>query len=218
MNEHRPINRRNFFREGLRELLKPLAQTVERIADAAKQFNDLDSPQPQTHTPTPAPSYMPPSEQEHWLRPPGVQSEQQLRDMCSRCGECVRVCPAQCIKLDVTYQYGHGAPYIEPETAACVLCEGLVCTTHCPTSALVPTLLEQVSMGLAVWHGESCLRTAGAECTVCIDKCPIKEKAIRLSGNSIEVLNPGCVGCGMCQQHCPTYPKSITITPKTALP
>jgi ferredoxin len=213
--DERPINRRRFFREGLRELLKPLANAVERMADAAKHFNDLDQPEP-----TPAPPYNPytpeQTTEQYWLRPPGSMYEQQFRDQCSRCGDCVRICPAQCIKIDETYVNGQGAPYIDADQAACALCDGILCSTNCPTNALVPTLLENVYMGLAVWHPESCLRTSGADCQVCIEKCPIADKAIRLVGNSIEVLSPGCVGRGMCQQHCPTYPKAIAVTPKAA--
>jgi len=220
--DERPINRRRFFREGLRELLRPLADTVERLADAAKHFNDLENP-PQPPQPEPPSSYTSynsdgsydPSNPTHWLRPPGAQPEEQFLSLCSRCGECVRVCPAQCIKIDYAYYSGNGAPYIEPESAACIMCEGIVCSTNCPTNALIPTLREHLSMGTATWNQETCLRTPGADCQVCIDKCPVGASAIHLNGNQIEVLT-GCTGCGVCQNQCPTYPKSITITPKSA--
>jgi NAD-dependent dihydropyrimidine dehydrogenase PreA subunit len=119
--------------------------------------------------------------------------------------------------MDAAYQYGKGAPYIDPQTSACTLCEGILCTTSCPTNALIPTLLENVSIGLAVWQADACLRTTGTDCTTCVDNCPIREKAIRVSGNGIEVLDPGCVGCGLCEYHCPSYPKSIVVTAKSAM-
>jgi NAD-dependent dihydropyrimidine dehydrogenase PreA subunit len=40
--------------------------------------------------------------------------------------------------------------------------------------------------------------------------------AIALKGGLIAVQPLGCIGCGMCQQHCPTSPKSIVVIPKAA--
>jgi ferredoxin-type protein NapG len=100
---------------------------------------------------------------------------------------------------------------------ACVICENLSCMYHCPSGAILPVPREQINMGLAVWHDHLCVRHNGTECTICVDKCPIGATAIRLSEGRIEVLSPGCTGCGVCQHECPTTPKSITITPRSAM-
>ena len=42
MPDERHVNRRRFFREGLRELLKPLSKAVEPIQEVARHFNELD--------------------------------------------------------------------------------------------------------------------------------------------------------------------------------
>lgn len=208
----RPMNRRRFFREGIFELLRPLADVVEPLAEAAKQLGELEKigqPAP----PTPSYGYTPPATQPV-LRPPGALSEDSFMNVCSRCGDCMRVCPAQCIIMDSTGAKAGGGPYIDADYKPCILCEGLVCNSSCPTGALVPTLLENVKMGLAEWHQDTCLRHNGDSCTVCIDKCPLGARAIRLNDSGgIEVLNPGCTGCGVCQHECPTYPKSITVAP-----
>jgi ferredoxin-type protein NapG len=207
MSNDRPMNRRRFFREGLRELLRPLAGAVEPIARAAKQFSDLESLVPAEPT-KPA---------SHWLRPPGAISEPDFLSCCTRSGECVRICPAQCIRIDPTGQNGDGAPYIDPDLNACVLCEGLLCTTHCPSGALQPVAVSSIAMGAAVWHEGTCTRTLGQACTICIDKCPVGSSAIRLTDERIDVITAGCVGCGVCQHECPSSPKSITVTPRSGL-
>jgi ferredoxin-type protein NapG len=213
MPDDKPINRRRFFREGLRELLKPLAQAIEPIEKVSRHLGNLEreisAPLPQLpKAPIPEPI---------WLRPPGARPEQEFRELCSRCGECVRVCPAQCIKIDPTGDQGAGAPYIDADAMPCVLCDGLLCMPACPTQALQITPKEELNMGLAIWNESLCLRTTGQDCTICVDKCPMGTTGLKLVENKIEVQNPGCTGCGVCQYSCPTYPKSITVAPKAAL-
>jgi len=151
------------------------------------------------------------------IRPPGALPERQFRETCSRCGECVKVCPVQCIKIDSTGVKGAGAPYINIDSAACVLCDGLLCMNKCPSGALVPTPIGEIDMGTAVWHEKTCLRTTGESCTICIDDCPIGEMAIVLdAAGKVKVIDDGCTGCGVCQNRCPTNPKSITVTPRSS--
>jgi NAD-dependent dihydropyrimidine dehydrogenase PreA subunit len=39
--------------------------------------------------------------------------------------------------------------------------------------------------------------------------------ALTLKGGRVKVIEDGCVGCGVCEQQCPTTPKSITVTPRS---
>src|SRR5688500_4338951 len=109
----RPIDRRRFFREGLRELLKPLADAAQPIGRAMREFESLAGT-----------SGSGPRPRRHFIRPPGALAEQEFRDTCSRCGICVQVCPAHAIKIDPTRQVGDDFPYITPSEMACVLCDG----------------------------------------------------------------------------------------------
>jgi ferredoxin-type protein NapG len=207
MSDDRPMNRRRFFREGLRELLRPLASAVEPLEEAARHLGQLEKLASKQARKVPL---------DIWLRPPGALEETLFRETCSRCGVCVSVCPAHCIKIDPTGARGNGAPYIEPNVMACVVCESLACMNHCPSGALVPTPLSLIDMGTAQWLPQHCLRSEGEDCTVCIDQCPIGEVAIALVDGKIEVREEGCIGCGVCQHDCPTDPKAILVRPKAA--
>ena len=209
------MDRRRFFREGLREFLRPLSKAVEPIHRVATELGNLESslttPHTPRHDPPPAPL---PESTTNLLRPPGALPEEQFLSQCSRCAKCVEVCPAQCIKLDPDGQRASGAPYIEVDAMPCVLCTGLECMHHCPTGALLPTPLNEIDMGTAVWHEQICVRSHGEDCTMCVDHCPVGRVALELVDNRVVVHEDGCVGCGVCQNNCPTDPKSITVTPK----
>jgi ferredoxin-type protein NapG len=223
MPDDHPFNRRNFFRQGLKELLRPLSNAAGPLEEVIKQLSalDLDATEvakqkksPQISAPKPASFSLMVGTP---IRPPGALPEQQFRETCSRCGECVKVCPVQCIKIDSTGVKGAGAPFIDIDSAACVMCDGLLCMNKCPSGALVPTPIGDIDMGTAVWHEHICLRSTGGTCTICIDKCPIGEMAIVLEAGQVTVIEDGCTGCGVCQNQCPTSPKSITVTPRSPL-
>jgi ferredoxin-type protein NapG len=209
------MDRRRFFREGLRELLKPLANAVQPIEKAIEQLGQLENAVSTTSgafantKPKPRPP-------DPWLRPPGSIEEMNFREVCSRCGVCVNVCPAQCIKIDPTGKKGHGAPYIEPDVMPCVVCDGLVCMRACPSGAIVPTALGLLDLGTAEWRADFCVRRHGEDCQICVDQCPIGSVAIRVCEGRIDVIEDGCIGCGVCEHACPTTPKSIVVIPKAA--
>src|SRR5213595_560846 len=93
MSDDRPIDRRRFFREGLRELLKPLANAAEPIERALRELDSIPEPRISRSTRGAAPPAP-------LLRPPGALLESEFLSTCSRCGTCAEVCPANCIKLD----------------------------------------------------------------------------------------------------------------------
>ena len=215
MPGNRPVNRRNFFREGLRELLRPLAGAVEPFEEVMRQLSKMEhAASPPAPLPPPPPS--PAVASGAWLRPPGALPETSFRDTCSRCGNCVKACPAQCIKIDEMCVQGYGAPYIDPDVMSCVVCDGLVCMRDCPSGALAPTALGLIDMGTAFWNEEMCVRTTGDDCRICIEKCPIGTIAIELFDGRVRVNEEGCIGCGVCQNCCPTQPKSIVVMPSSS--
>jgi ferredoxin-type protein NapG len=86
------MDRRTFFRRGFRELLKPLAETVEQ------RLNELKEAMPKPRGASRAAVALPTMDE--ILRPPGSLAEADFLATCSRCGVCVSACPASAIKLD----------------------------------------------------------------------------------------------------------------------
>ena len=209
--EDKPVDRRRFFRVGLSELLKPLAKAARPLERIATELGKWDQPggQKQTHGQQQSPGAV-----GVWLRPPGSLAEAQFRETCQRTGDCVEVCPAKAIRID--QGVAGGVPYIDADFAACAVCTGLKCMSVCPSGAIVATSINDIDMGTAVWKEESCLRTHGQECTICVEKCPLGSAAIELKDGVVAVNPLGCIGCGVCQQECPTSPKSIKVIPIAA--
>lgn len=182
--------RRVFFRDAMARVIAPLADYIEH------RF-DLPAVRLQ-------------------LRPPGAIEESLLNETCYRCGACVETCPAEAIfALGDEAGEAAGTPVIDPDRAACVVCDGLQCTTVCPSGALLPVAEPSlIRMGVAGVYAPLCVRTQHEECTLCVERCPVGESAIRFNDDGPpEVLSPGCVGCGVCQLYCPTSPKAITVRP-----
>lgn len=185
-------DRRGFFRDTLRQMIGPMA---DYLADKL-------------------PDQLLPNETV-WLRPPGAIDEARFADVCKRCGACVEVCPADAIKpLQVLGDPNAGTPIIDADERACVVCEGLQCTHVCPSGALLPVATPAgIDMGIAVVDADVCVRTRGEGCTVCVDVCPLGRDAIRIVGPGIPEVLAGCVGCGVCQEACPTRPRAIVVQP-----
>ena len=189
-----PHDRRGFFLAGLSRLVGPLSDLIE---------SKLPIPLPIIRT---------------TLRPPGAISETAFLETCLRCGRCADACPADAIALatgdDPKFS---GTPYVDPDSQACVICDELACMKVCPSGALQLVDRLSIRMGLARVEYDICIRSHGEHCTLCIDKCPLGRIAIRLDDSGrVQVIDPaqsdeGCTGCGVCQQECPTTPKSIRI-------
>jgi MauM/NapG family ferredoxin protein len=210
MSSDRPLDRRRFFRVGLRELLKPLANAVEPVERALRELESLDQVIAKRTSPVVSLPVV--------LRPPGALAEQPFREQCSRCGVCVAVCPADAIKIDSSGAIGNGAPYIVAAEAPCVACDGLHCMQNCPSGALTFTPLVDIDMGTAEWRPNYCTRTTlGDDCRICVDQCPLGSAALVLDeAGRVKVIEDGCIGCGVCEHYCPTEPKSIVVIPKAA--
>jgi NAD-dependent dihydropyrimidine dehydrogenase PreA subunit len=88
---------------------------------------------------------------------------------------------------------------------------------ECPSGALTLVPKHAIRIGLAVVDFGRCRRTFGDPCRECVDKCPLGAAAIRLDARGrVEVLAPGCIGCGVCEQYCPTSPRAVTIRPSAS--
>lgn len=183
-----PSPRRAFFHQALARVLRPLADFLEKRLPP-------DAPRP-------------------FLRPPGAIAEPDFLSTCLRCGNCVNVCPAHCIVPLPDDAPAAGTPAIYPDVSPCVVCDGIQCTHVCPSGALRPLARAlDIRIGHAEVYDSLCVRTSGESCTLCVDRCPIGPQALRFDDAGPPAVLDACVGCGVCQFHCPTEPKAIVVRP-----
>jgi ferredoxin-type protein NapG len=198
MEDLPPQDRRGFFAASLARLLGPVADYIEKKLPPELLVVRIRP------------------------RPPGALPEKEFLATCYRCGSCADSCPVNAIVLMRDEpDDASGTPNIDPNRQACVLCEGLACMKACPSGALRPTDKFDIRMGLAIVDYGLCLRSKGQPCTECVTRCPLGTAAIKLDdAGYVRVVDPtgagrGCVGCGVCQQHCPTIGKrAIRVQPQ----
>lgn len=157
------------------------------------------------------------------IRPPGSLSEDEFRDRCIRCLECVRICESNggCLQPDSirTSLEELWLPVAMMRDGYCEYNCNL-CGLVCPTDAILPLELaeKQTSpMGLAYFNKNLCIPYAQNEdCIVCEEHCPTPEKAIKFDIKEV-ILEDGmtrmvkypyvdktlCIGCGICENKCP---------------
>lgn len=147
------------------------------------------------------------------LRPPGAVDEATFAGLCSRCGNCVRACPAGIVHpvtngdvdlLTPTVRFGD--TYCRED---CVRCTGV-----CPTGALKRLTLEEkpaARIGLARLDLELCLLTYDEECNICGRACPYGAISFVWNNETYtrapEIDAEKCNGCGACQVMCPGTPE-----------
>ncbi len=218
------MRRRAFFTEGLRNLLKPVADLLEERIDHARRSVEASrraaegSAAAYSEGFTPG-GYYSEDPDDRLLRPPGAVAEELFLERCSRGGKCVAACPVQAIQFhdgggsaDVDDRVA-GTPTIDPQIQACVVCEDLACMQVCPSGALQKIPRHLIDMGIAELRRDICLRSDGEDCQICVEKCPLGAVAIEIphQGADVEVKTDGCVGCGVCEMYCPTVPRAIVV-------
>lgn len=154
------------------------------------------------------------------IRPPGATMTE-FTAMCMRCGECVRVCPTQGLQLSLLEGGWQNifTPLLAPRLGYCSYnCDA--CVRTCPTGAIPRISKEEkqvIPIGLASINTDRCLPWAyDTLCSVCEEMCPLPEKAITLEevqvpsddGGRMTIFQPKvdrglCIGCGVCEYHCP---------------
>ena len=168
------------------------------------------------------------------ITPPGSLSIRNLRSHCTACQLCIDACPNDVLRpsssLDrfmqpeVSFEKG----YCRPECNRC--------SQVCPTSAIQPVTVEQrtaIQVGHAVWTRELCIPVKDEKpCGLCARKCPAQaiqmvplqagvhqdgwrwkdadgQEIPREKVLLIPVVNEEkCIGCGACENLCPSSPIS----------
>lgn len=150
---------------------------------------------------------------QQWLRPPGALPEEAFLKTCTQCTDCQTACPYSAIRrLGPEFGQVGGTPAVIPTESPCYLCEDMPCIAACEPGALLPTAPRQVRMGTAVVDLSACYLSAGQPCDYCVNRCPLKNEAIRFGPDGLpQIQSEACAGCGVCAYLCP--PDAISIDP-----
>jgi ferredoxin-type protein NapF len=155
------------------------------------------------------------------IRPPGASGENYFLGLCSRCGQCMKVCPTNVIQPAVLAAGLEGmmTPQMHFEHGYCdYSCNE--CGKVCPTGAIRPLTLEvkrRTVIGRAYIDKNRCIPWAdGTNCLVCQELCPTPDKAVVFTEETVAVPAGGtatlkrpqvvadrCIGCGICEFNCP---------------
>ena len=145
------------------------------------------------------------------IRPPGALIENKFLATCVRCGQCVKVCPTNCLQPSAltTGIAGFMTPIAIMRLGACDQnCNA--CGTVCPTDAIRELDLDEktyAKIGNAVIDQSRCIVwEQNRVCLVCDEHCPygaIYWKEIE-KGNRLPFVDENrCNGCGQCERSCP---------------
>lgn len=132
------------------------------------------------------------------IRPPWALDEGEFVDRCTRCNDCLKVCPT-----GILVAGDGGYPTVDFSLGECTFCGD--CVTACQPNAL-HRHGEQPAWPYRAQIGEDCLPRQGVECRVCGDFC--EPRAIRfvprIGGCPQPEIDLGnCTGCGACVAPCP---------------
>ncbi len=151
------------------------------------------------------------------ITPPGSQGTRNFNQHCTACGLCISTCPNGVLRPsnslitlmqpEMSYERGFCRP------------ECTTCSEVCPTSAINSLTKAEKSatqIGYAVWVRDNCVViTDGVNCGNCARHCqsgaiemivykPDDPKSKKIPAVDTE----RCIGCGACENLCPSRPFS----------
>jgi len=147
------------------------------------------------------------------IRPPGSLPENHFKDICIRCGNCLKACITGGLQPTLFESGWNGiyTPRLIPRIGECdEYCTR--CGEACPTQAIRALSLEEKRkqrIGLAVVDKKKCLGWNGKQhCFICGEFCPYSALDVYMKDGAIPcpiVKEDLCRGCGVCEKQCPTH-------------
>lgn len=177
-----------------------LAQEKKKVDGGLAVIEDKQMPERQTR-----------------ILPPGAKSEKHFHHHCTACQLCVSACPNKVLRPSTDLNH-FMQPYMSYEEGYCRP-ECHACSDVCPAGALhklEPEVKVSTQIGHAVVIKKNCLAANGtAQCGNCERHCPTG--AIQMvkvnpddehSPKMPTVDETRCIGCGACENLCPSRPFS----------
>lgn len=132
------------------------------------------------------------------FRPPWSVSEALFVDACTRCNDCVSVCPTTLLKRG-----DGGFPVADFAAAACTFCGE--CASACTTGAIARDASRE-PWSFTVTIDDRCIARQRVECRVCGEACDARAIHFRLVAGGVplpDVDEAACTACGACLTPCP---------------
>ncbi|MBN1603364.1 MAG: 4Fe-4S binding protein [Chitinispirillaceae bacterium] len=156
------------------------------------------------------------------IRPPGAVPESQFLGKCIGCGTCIKACPTNALQPSTFFDGFNRiyTPKVVPRIAGCEE-KCTLCGYVCPTGAINKLGIKEkkfVRIGTAIIDRHRCIAwEQNRHCLVCDEVCPynaIEGREVKTVDGVIRapVVNEDlCVGCGMCEQHCPVFDTAAIV-------
>lgn len=150
------------------------------------------------------------------VTPPGSISIRDFYKRCTACQLCVTACPNKVLRPSTDLKHlmqpemGFEDGYCRPECTKC--------SEVCPSGAIIRISPEEKTIyhvGTASVDRSLCVAEKGTKCGNCARHCPVG--AIQMVESSDGYMVPAvnteiCIGCGACENLCPSRPVSaITV-------
>lgn len=151
------------------------------------------------------------------LTPPGSLSARNMKSHCTACQLCITACPngvlrpSSQLETFMQPQMSYEKGYCRPECT--------ICSEVCPAGAITRIGKDDksaIQIGHAVWNKKTCIPIADNQpCGNCARHCPadaivmIPSDSTNPESLKVPAVNTErCIGCGACENLCPSRPVS----------
>ena len=135
-----------------------------------------------------------------------------FHDDCTRCLDCLPVCPEQILVTS-----DGGFPAIDFKHGECTFCGD--CVTACKPAALQRKQPDAPPWSHVALVDPECIEATGVHCRACVDPCPHEAVAFlpgAARGDLPMIDTVSCTGCGACVAPCPVEAIRIGTLPQSS--